>query len=214
MKKKGVEMIRVLVVDDAATIRTLFESIIEKSENYMLVGALENAKAALPFLMRSRADVVLMDVYTKDRENGLEAAREIKEHFPTVKVIIATSLPEESFLIKAREAGCESFWYKEMGEIGLLDILDRTMAGESVYPDKTPVVEIGLAKSVEFTAMEMKVLRELCNGKLNKEIADELCMSENTVKFHINNMLQKAGYSNRYQLAIDAVEQKFIVPGF
>jgi len=207
-------MTRVLIVDDAVTIRTLFESIIKNSEKYELAGSLENANAALPFCMRSPVDLILMDVYTKNRENGLAASADIKKQFPNIKIIIATSLPEESFLEKAREAGCESFWYKEMGEVGLIDIMDRTMAGEIVYPDITPSVNIGMAKSVELTPMEMKVLRELCNGKLNKEIAEELFMSENTVKFHINNMLQKAGYSNRYQLAIDAVEQKLIVPGF
>ena len=207
-------MTRVLIVDDSVTVRTLFESIIEGSDVYSLAGTLENAKAALPFCMRSPVDLILMDVYTKDRENGLEAAREIKKEFPDIKIIISTSLPEESFLEKAKVAGCESFWYKEVGELGLLDVMNRTMRGESVYPDTTPTVSVGLAKSVEFTPMEMKVLRELCNGKLNKDIAKELCMSENTVKFHINNMLQKAGYSNRYQLAIDAVEQKLIVPGF
>lgn len=207
-------MTRVLIVDDSVTVRTLFESIIEGSGEYTLAGSLENAKAALPFCMRSPVDLILMDVYTKDRENGLEAAREIKKEFPDIKIIISTSLPEESFLEKAHDAGCESFWYKEVGELGLLDIMNRTMRGEHVFPDTTPTVSVGLAKSVEFTPMEMKVLRELCNGKLNKDIARELCMSENTVKFHINNMLQKAGYSNRYQLAIDAVEQKLIVPGF
>ena len=207
-------MTRVLIVDDSVTVRTLFESIIEGSGEYTLAGSLENAKAALPFCMRSPVDLIIMDVYTKDRENGLEAAREIKKEFPDIKIIISTSLPEESFLEKAHEAGCESFWYKEVGELGLLDIMNRTMRGERVFPDTTPTVSVGLAKSVEFTPMEMKVLRELCNGKLNKDIAKELCMSENTVKFHINNMLQKAGYSNRYQLAIDAVEQKLIVPGF
>ena len=207
-------MTRVLIVDDSVTVRTLFNSIIEGSDAYTLAGSLENAKAALPFCMRSPVDLILMDVYTRDRENGLEAAKEIKKEFPGIKIIISTSLPEESFLEKARDAGCESFWYKEVGELGLLDIMNRTMRGESVYPDAPPTVSVGLAKSVEFTPMEMKVLRELCNGKLNKDIAKELCMSENTVKFHINNMLQKAGYSNRYQLAIDAVEQKLIVPGF
>lgn len=208
-------MVRVLVVDDAATIRALFETIIEKSEGYTLVGSLENAKAAPIFCMRNQVDLILMDVYTKNRENGLEAAKEIKQMYPKIKIIIATSLPEASFLDKAKnEAHCESFWYKEMGEVGLLDIMNRTMAGESVYPDAPPEVNIGLAKSVEFTPMEMKVLRELCDGKINRVIADDLCMSENTVKFHINNMLQKAGYSNKYQLAIDAVEQKLIVPGF
>lgn len=207
-------MVRVLIVDDAVTIRTLFESIIRDSEEYELAGSLENANAALPFCIRNHVDLILMDVYTKNRENGLLAAEQVKKQFPETKIIIATSLPEESFLDKAREIGCESFWYKELGEVGLLDIMGRTIRGESVYPDSSPSISIGNMKSIDLTPMEMRVLRELCNGKLNKEIADELCMSENTVKFHINNMLQKAGYSNRYQLAIDAVEQKLIVPGF
>lgn len=207
-------MTNVLIVDDAATIRILFERIINESKDYNLAGSLENANAALPFCMRTKVNLVIMDVYTKNRENGLEAAKNIKKEFPDIKIIIATSLPEASFLEKAKEAGCESFWYKELGEFGLWDIMNRTMNGEHVYPDSSPAITIGNAKSVEFTPTEMKVLRELCNGKLNKDIAEDLCMSENTVKFHINNMLQKAGYSNRYQLAIDAVEQKLIVPGF
>ena len=207
-------MTNVLIVDDAITIRTLYKATLDESDEYKVVGTLENANAALPFCMRNPVDLVLMDVYTKDKENGLKAAGEIKKELPHIKIIIATSLPECSFIEKARECGCESFWYKELGQIELIEIADRTMAGESVYPDASPAVSVGSAKSVEFTATEMKVLRELCDGKLNKEIADELYMSENTVKFHIANMLQKAGYSNRYQLAIDAVEQKLIVPGF
>lgn len=207
-------MTKVLIVDDAITIRTLYEALIEQSENYTLAGTLENAKAALPFCMRTAVDLILMDVYTKDRESGLEAAASIKKQYPNIKIIIATSLPENSFIEKAKEAGCESFWYKEAGTIGLMEMMDRTVNGESIYPDSTPVVEIGNAKSVEFTPTEMKVLRKLCEGKINKVIGEELFMSENTVKYHINNMLSKAGYSNKYQLAIDAVEQKLIVPGF
>lgn len=207
-------MTKVLLVDDSMTVRALFENTLENNQNYKVVGSLENAGAALPFITRNEVDLVIMDVYTKNRENGLVAAGEIKQYNPRIKVIIATSLPEVSFQDKAREAGCESFWYKELGDVELIDLLDRTMAGESVYPDSVPELNIGLAKSIEFTNMEMRVLRKLCDGKINKVIAEELCMSENTVKFHINNMLQKAGYSNKYQLAIDAVEQKLIVPGF
>lgn len=207
-------MVKVLVVDDSITVRALYEKIITESEGYELAGTLENAKAAELFCLKEKVDLIIMDVYTKNRENGLEAAGEIKEKFPEIKIIIATSLPEASFQDKAREAGCESFWYKEIGDIDLKSIMDRTMAGESVYPEGSPIVDIGQAKNVDFTPMEMEVLRKLCDGKINKVIAEELCMSENTVKFHINNMLAKAGYSNKYQLAIDAVEQKLIVPGF
>lgn len=207
-------MNRVLVVDDSITVRALFENIIEESSEYTLVGTLENAKAAPLFCMREQVDLIIMDVYTKNRENGLEAAAEIKKKYPGIKIIVATSLPEASFQEKAKQAGCESFWYKELGDIELKSIMDRTMAGESVYPENTPVVEIGMAKSVDFTPTEMEVLRKLCDGKINKVIGEELHMSENTVKFHVTNMLSKAGYSNKYQLAIDAVEQKLIVPGF
>lgn len=207
--------VRVLIVDDSVTIRSLFQTIIGQSGQYEVAGTLENAKAALPFCMKTPVDLIIMDVYTKDRENGLIAAGEIKEKFPQIKIIIATSLPEATFLEKARhEAKCDSFWYKEVEDIALLEVMNRTMAGEKVYPDSTPIVEIGLAQSVEFTPAEMKVLRKLCEGKLNKAIAKELFISENTVKYHINNMLSKSGYSNKYQLAIDAVEKKLIVPGF
>lgn len=207
-------MVRVLIVDDSITVRSLFESIIENNERYLHAGTLENAGAAVAFCSVNAVDLILMDVYTKNRENGLVAAAEIKKNYPHIKIIISTSLPEASFQKKAREMGCESFWYKELGEVGLLEIMDRTMAGESVYPEYTPQINIGMAKNIDFTPTEMEVLRKLCDGKINKVIADELFMSENTVKFHINNMLQKAGYSNKYQLAIDAVEQKLIVPGF
>lgn len=207
-------MYRVLVVDDSVTVRALFENLIAESEDFVLAGMLENAKAAPAFCARNDVDVVVMDVYTKNRENGLEAAALIKQDSPEIKVVISTSLPEASFIEKAKAAGCESFWYKEIEDVLFIDVLRRTMKGEHVYPSATPIVEIGMAKSVDFTPMEMKVLRELCEGKTNKAIAQTLIMSENTVKFHIANMLDKAGYSNKYQLAIDAVERKLIVPGF
>ena len=184
-------MTNVLIVDDAATIRILFERIINESEDYNLAGSLENANAALPYCMRTQVDLVIMDVYTKNRENGLEAAANIKKEFPNIKIIVATSLPEASFLEKAREAGCESFWYKELGEFGLLDIMNRTMKGERVYPDATPEITIGNAKSVEFTPMEMKVLRELCNGKLNKDIAEKVATANPQDEYYVSYLNEK-----------------------
>lgn len=208
-------MTKVLIVDDSVTARLLYQNLLETSGRYKVAGVLENAKAAILFCMSNHVDLILMDVYTKNRENGLEAAEKIKKSFTEIKIIITTSLPEASFIDKAKnQALCESFWYKENGDIGLLEIMDRTMAGECIYPESTPVIQIGMAKSVEFTATEMKVLRKLCDGKINKVIADEMNISENTVKYHIGNMLSKSGYTNKYQLAIDAVEQKLIVPGF
>lgn len=73
-------------------------------------------------------------------------------------------MPEDSWMERAREIGIESFWYKEVSEETILDIIKRTLAGESIYPDSTPVVTLELAKSTEFTSREIKVLRFLMTG--------------------------------------------------
>lgn len=205
-------MYRVMVVEDQAMPKKLFEIMLEQSENYELCYAIENAAMAEIYCLRNRIDLILMDVCTSDGESGLDAAAVIKEKFPAVKIIIVTSMPEHSFLQRARAAGCESFWYKSADERELLSVMDRTMAGESVYPDETPVLTIGNAKSVEFTKSELEVLRALVNGKTYAEIANERGTSVSGVKYHVKNMLQKTGYTSGTRLAVDVVEKHLILP--
>ncbi len=195
---------RVLIVDDQRMARSLFESVIASSERYVLAGSLEAAGDAAPFCASSQVDLVLMDLIFVNNLAGFEASREIKRVSPRTKIVIVTSMPEVSYLKRAREIGVESFWYKETGEEPLLALMDRTMAGESVYPDSTPRLVLGNASSAELTERELEVLRELLTGATNGEIADKLCMSERTVKTHITHMLEKTGYKNRTVLAINA----------
>lgn len=79
-----------------------------------------------------------MDVMTELGHSGLEAATEIKQVFSGIKIIIVTSMPEYSWLEQARKIGVESFWYKDGKKTAILDVMNRTMAGESIYPDTTP----------------------------------------------------------------------------
>lgn len=204
-------MTRVLVVDDSRIARSILESTVAASKEYTLVGSLESAENAVVFCMSGRVDLVLMDVYTLGGESGLEAAAKIKKRYPHIKIIIVTSMPEESFIRKAKEAGCESFWYKDVGEAEILDVMNRTMAGESVYPDKTPSVKIGFADSLEFTPKELEVLRLLSSYKNYRELADKLGITERTVRYHINNMLEKTGYETPMQLAFDVAQKGFVV---
>ena len=125
-----------------------------------------------------------------------------------------SSMPEHSFLEKARNAGCDSFWYKEMGDIGLLEICDRTMTGGFVWPDRTPTVQIGLVRSDELTARELDVIRALAQGNRYEEIAEQLCVSPNTVKYHVKNILQKTGFRSTIQLVADVVEKRLILPRY
>lgn len=207
-------MVNVLIVDDQRTARQMLEYAVSKGEKYSLVRSIENAALAQMYCAHGGVDLILMDVYTAHRESGLEAAAKIKKNHPGIKIIIVTSLPEHSFIEKARLAGCESFWYKDVGEDNLLDVMDRTMAGESVYPAAAPVLQIGEAKSVEFTKRELEVLREKVNGCSNQEICQRLNIKKSTLDYHMNNILSKTGYPNTVRLAMDIVEQKFIVPDF
>ena len=92
-----------------------------------------------------------------------------------------------------------------------MDIVTRTLKGESIYPDNTPVVTLGLAKSSDFTPKEIEVLRLLTTGAGNDEIAEKLDISQNTVKTHIKHLLEKTGFETRTQLAIQSRVTGFVI---
>ncbi|MGN0491119.1 response regulator transcription factor [Ruminococcus sp.] len=195
---------KVMIVDDQFVSRQLFEMYLESSENYELAYSLESAIFADTFVLKNEIDLVLMDILMSDGSNGLDAAARIKKNCPETKIIAVTSMPEVSWIKRARQIGIESFWYKEVSKKTILDVMDRTMKGESVYPDSTPKVKLGLAYSDEFTERELEVLRIMITGVSNAAIARKLNISESTVKNHIHNMLEKTGCESRTELAIEA----------
>lgn len=207
-------MVRVLLVEDSKITRDMVESHIAGSQDYLLAATLENAANAQIICMKGRVDLVLMDVCTADDESGLAAAAKIKKHQPDIRIIIMTSMPEYSFIAKAKAAGCDSFWYKEYGEVALVEVMDRTMRGEPVYPAETPVVPIGNAASSELTGRELAVLRQLALGYKYEEISQNLGVSPNTVKYHIKNLLAKTGYRSTLQLVVDVVSKRLVLPKF
>lgn len=207
-------MIHVLIVEDDPMARKLFEIILQESDRYIVTAAIESASLAEFYCMTSTVDLILMDVCTALRSSGLEAAAKIKKIYPKKKIIIVTSQPECDFVERARKSGVESFWYKDPSAEHLLDVMDRTMRGESVYPDKLPVLQIGLATSEEFTARELEVLRELTSGDTDDEIAKRLHISIHTVKKYVKTLLQKTGFATRTQLAVMARESGIVIRGF
>lgn len=194
----------VVIAEDYKMVREVFAATVRNSGRYRLAGAFATAAEAMEYCRSAPVDLVLMDVLIPGSISGLEAARAIKAQRSETKIIIVTSMPELSFLSQARAIGVESFWYKEVQEQPLLEIMDRTMAGERVYPSVSPRVAVGNAMSSDFTEREVKVLRELVSGASNREIAEKLSIAESTVKMHITNMLQKTGFHSRLELAVKA----------
>ena len=206
-------MTRVIVVDDYSHTREWCAHLIKESGRYHLIGSFSSALNAEIPCTTGKVDLLIMDICTEDGESGLKAAEILKQKYPNIKIIIMTSMPEHSFVKRAKAAGCESFWYKE-SDVDLIDIMDRTMAGESVWPDSTPVIMIGLARSDEFTDRELDVIRALVGGSRYEDIGQALCMSANTVKYHVKNILQKTGFRSTIQLVAEVVEKRLILPKY
>ena len=203
----------VLIVDDQVIPRQLFENTVAASERYTLCAALDTAALADAWCAGGLVDLIVMDVVLSHGPNGLDVAGRIKSSYPRIKIIVVTSLPDALFLEKARRIGVDSFWYKELQSAPLLEVMDRTMAGEQVWPDRPPEQQIGLARSSELTEREMDVLRLLAKGLSDKEICEQLHLSFNTVRYHVDNLMSKTGQTSRTGLAVLAVMSGIIFPG-
>lgn len=205
-------MYNVMVVEDQAMPRQLFEAFISMSDKFKLVHSIKNADMADIYCEQSQIDLILMDVCTELNSNGLEAAERIKQKHPEIKIIIVTSMPEVSYLERAKAIGVDSFWYKEVSEEPIIELMKRTMEGESIYPDKTPDVSFGNIKSTDLSKREIQVLREVIMGFTNAEIAERLNISQHTVRDYIQVIMEKTGYRTRTELAVKARETEIIIP--
>jgi DNA-binding NarL/FixJ family response regulator len=195
---------KVVIADDEYVARTLFEMLIQSTVSYELAASFSTAEQAVNYCRYNPVDLVILDVMMKKGLDGLTCAETIKSNNPKIKVILATSTGEYKWIEEAKREKIDSFWFKEYHESSLLDIMDRTMNGESVYPGVAPDYEFGDIKKSDLTERELEILRELTTNRSNEEIAEKYNISLNTVKRHIQNMLNKTGYKNRLELAINA----------
>ncbi len=195
---------RVVVVDDQNISRGFFEMYVRASVDYELVAGLRTAQSAIDYVKDHEVDLLIMDVMMQEGIDGLSAAEMIKREHPEIKIILTTSTSETSWEQKAKDAGIESFWYKEYDEHGLMEIMDRTLKGELVYPEEAPIVPFGKVTREDLTERELEIIRELTASMTNEEIAEKLNISVNTVKRHIQNIMEKTGFESRLDLAMSA----------
>lgn len=202
---------KIMIVDDQFVSREMFKLYIDQCPDYKVLYCIDTAMFADTYVLKDDLDLVIMDILMEDGSNGLDAAEKIKKLKPNIKIIAVTSMPEVSWMDRAKKIGIDSFWYKEVSEKTILEIIERTLAGESIYPEETPEVKLGLTKSTELTPREIQVLRLLTTGVGNDEIAERLNISQNTVKTHIKHLLDKTGFTSRTQLAIQARITGFVI---
>ena len=202
-------MIRVLIVEDQAILRESLARSVGDQPDMTVVAAIADASEALDVVLRERPDMILMDVCTEHDSNGIVAAARIKEAMPECRIIIMTGMPEITFIEQARAAHVDSFVYKNVGTNDLLGIIRSTMEGYSTFPRAQQSI---FSDAAALTDVEVDILRLVCETKTRKEIAQELFLSEGTVKRHISEILAKTGYDNILRLAVHAVSSGLIVP--
>lgn len=207
---------RVLLVDDHALVRNGIASLL-RAHNIDVVGEASDGLEALEKARQLKPDIILMDI-KMPRCNGLEATRLIKVEMSEIKVIMLTVSDDEDDLFEAIKSGAQGYLLKNIRAEEFLALLDGVSRGEAAISPllATKIIEEfsrQAAKNAkthpenELTDREIDVLKLVATGALNKEIASALNITENTVKYHLRNIMEKLHLSNKAQVAAYAVSK-------
>ena len=211
--------INLMVVDDHEVVRTGLRAILEPEDDIRVVGEAGSAAEAIREAERLSPDVILMDVRMAGM-NGIEACRLIKSAHPEVSVLMLTSYSEDNAVISAVVAGASGYLLKNVGRADLLKTIRAVASGQNLLdPGVTKTVMDQLAKLVAseqdraldaISGREQEVLALVARGYTNRQIAEQLVISENTARNHVSRILDKLGLSRRSEAAVFAAQHGLV----
>jgi len=216
-------MIRVLIADDQALVRTGFRVILDAEPDLQVVAEAGDGREAVDLVQQKRPDVVLMDIRMPNLD-GIEATRRLTALPPAPRVLMLTTFDLDQYVYEALRAGASGFLLKDAGADELLHGVRVVNAGEALlspsitrrliadYARRPPASEQPAALA-ELTPRELEVLRLLARGLSNGEIARELVLGDATVKTHVARVFQKLDLHDRAQAVVLAYETGLVIPG-
>ena len=221
----GTDPIRVMIADDHALFRRGLEIVLEGEPGLELVGQASDGQEAVQLAGEVVPDVVLMDI-RMPKITGIEAARQMKEVAPSAKIVMLTISDEEEDLFEAIRSGASGYLLKDIPLEELADSVRAVHGGQSLINPSMAgklLTEFATlarrdsedepakhAPAPKLTEREMEVLRLVARGLNNRDIAKELFISENTVKNHVRNILEKLQIHSRMEAVMIAVREKLI----
>jgi len=207
------DVINVIIADDQTILRDGLKTILETDMEIEVVGMASNGQEAFELCEKVQPDIVLMDVRMPVM-NGVEATKAIKEKYPKVHILILTTFDDEEYILEAMANGAAGYLLKDIDGEKLIQAVKDTVNGNLMLPAKVAAklaayVSKTMKKSKEtlstvkgnktddFTEREKEIIRLILEGKTNKEISNELFLSEGTVKNYISNIYSKIGAEDR-----------------
>ena len=190
--------IRILTVDDHPVVRNGIAGLVTDQADMTLVGEASNGREAIQQFRAHQPDVTLMDLQMPDL-NGLDAIIAIRDEFPQARIIVLTTYSGDVQVVRALKAGAQGFLLKTSLHKELLEAIRKVHAGKRIL---TPELSCEVASHTTddtLTPAEISVLRLIAGGNANKQIADQLSISEDTVKSRVKNILSKLGANDRTQ---------------
>ncbi len=224
------ELIRVLIVDDHALYRRGLQTVLGTEDGIEIVGEAADGIEAVARAEETLPDVIVMDVGMPKR-GGIEACRVIKQRVPSARILMLTSSDDEENLFEAVRAGANGYLLKDVPPEEVAVAIRSLHNGQSLVSPlmaskllmefaqmsaQASAAAAAPAAGIELprlTERELEILRLVARGRLNREIAAELFISENTVRNHIRNILDKLQMHSRMEAAMYAVRQRLIDPG-
>lgn len=212
-------MTKVLIVDDHEIVRHGLSLIFQAAKDFCLIGEAKDGLEAIEMAEKKQPDVILMDI-KMPKKDGIEAAFEIKKRLPQTKIVIFTALDDENEVYRAIEVGVEGYVIKNISSEELLDIVERVASGQLfLHPEvanklmSPPLAATEPPEAENYshlTPREELVLKLMAQGYKNKEIAAKLFLSEETVKSHVSNILNKLNQTDRLQAVIYALKHQLV----
>lgn len=188
--------IRVLTVDDHPLLREGIKAIIDQAEDMEMVAQAANGREAIQQFRKVRPDVTLMDVQMPELD-GIEALVAIRSEYPDARVIVLTTYKGDAQAMRALKAGAHAFLLKSLLQQEMLDTIRDVHAGRRRIGEEIAEQLAEHFNDEALTHREIEVLRLIAEGNSNKQIADVLAMSQDTIKGYVRNILTKLGANDR-----------------